>query len=217
MGARPRKPDAAPALHNAHPRIKELPPVKNLKKPILILRDWVELYIPIISFIIMFVVFLLQIFCRYVMRSPLQWAYEVTVTCYLWLVVLGACYAQREHAHVMFTLIYDKMPTRMKAFTAFLGNFLMLFAFAWSFLPSVKFIDFMKMQKTSILKIGLNIVYAPYIPFLILMMIYIAIDMYHEFRVFTGIASKAETAKLLNESLTEAEEAVLAARKGEKA
>ena len=183
-------------------------------KALFVLRDWVELYIPAASFVIMFIVFVLQIFCRYVLRAPLQWAYEITVSCYLWLVVLGACYAQREHAHVLFTLIYDKMPTRLRAFAACLGNALIFFAFAWSLPTSIRFVDFMKMQKTSVLKIGLNIVYAPYIPFLIMMLVYMGIEIVRDFRVFAGIAKPEEVEKMIEDGMTEAEEAILKAREG---
>ena len=68
-------------------------PMKSLLKTRDILRDLVEIYVPVASFVIMFVVFIAQIFSRYILRAPLAWAYEVTVSCYLWLVVLGACYA----------------------------------------------------------------------------------------------------------------------------
>ena len=101
-----------------------------------ILRDIVEVCIPIVSFCIMFIVFVAQIFSRYVLRAPLAWAYEVTVSCYLWLVVLGACLAQRERAHVVFTLITDKLPLRWEAFCTFLGNLLIVVAFTWSFCPA---------------------------------------------------------------------------------
>ena len=119
--------------------------MEKLKKLGLVLRDAVEIYIPVTSFVIMFLVFILQIFCRYVLRQPLQWAYEVTVSCYLWTVVLGACLAQRSHSHVVFTLIYDKMGIKGKAITSFLGNALIAFAMIYSFVDSVEFIDFMKM------------------------------------------------------------------------
>ncbi len=158
--------------------------------------------------IIMFLVFILQIFCRYVLRQPLQWAYEVTVSCYLWTVVLGACLAQRGRSHVSFTLVYDKLGPKWKAITSFLGNGLIAFALIYSFVPSVQFIDFMKMQKTSVLKIGLNYVYLPYVAFLVLITMYLLIDMYKDARVFLGIASQDEVQKMLRENLSEAELAV---------
>ena len=62
--------------------------MEGLKKVGKFLRNCVELYIPIASFLIMFSVFVIQIVARYVFNSPVQWAYEVTVMGYLWMVVL---------------------------------------------------------------------------------------------------------------------------------
>lgn len=186
-------------------------PLTPLKKPAFVLRDIVEIYIPAASFVLMFATFVLQIFFRYVLRQPLQWAYEVTVSCYLWLVLLGACYAQRDHSHVVFTLLYDKLPLRPRAFTAFLGNLLIFVALAYSFVPSVQFLEFMRRQETAVFKIGLNIVYAPYAPFLALMILYALEEMIREFRVFAGLASREEIAAFAQEVKTEYEDALEAA------
>ncbi len=189
--------------------------MRLVKKLVSILQNIVELYVPATSFVLMFVVFVLQIFCRYILNQPLDWAYEVTVSCYLWMVVLGACYAQRWRAHVVFTLFYDKLSVRLKALTAILGNGLIAFAFAWSFWPTVQMIDFMKMQKTSILRIGLNIVYAPYIPFMILIFLYMMIDIVRDFKVLVGAASQEEVEKMLRENRSETQEVIDAAKEGD--
>ena len=188
--------------------------MKSLLKTRDILRDIVEIYIPIASFVIMFVIFIAQIFCRYILRMPLAWAYEVTVSCYLWLVILGACYAQRNHSHVTFTLITDVMPLRLQAFAIFLGNLLIAFTFIWSFVPSIKFVDFMAMQKTSVFKIGLNIIYAPYIPFLAFHILYMLRDMVLDFKVFTGLASAEEIALYKKENMNEVEHAIAGDEEG---
>lgn len=182
--------------------------MKPLLKTRDILRDIVEVCIPIVSFCIMFIVFVAQIFSRYVLRAPLAWAYEVTVSCYLWLVVLGACLAQRERAHVVFTLITDKLPLRWEAFCTFLGNLLIVVAFTWSFLPSVDFVAFMGRQKTSVLRIGLNIVYAPYIPFLAFTILYMLRDLVRDFKVFTGLAAPEEVETYRREHRNEVEQAL---------
>ena len=182
--------------------------MKTLMKTRDVVRDVVEIYIPVVSFCIMFFVFIAQIFSRYVLRAPLAWAYEVTVSCYLWLVVLGACLAQRERAHVVFTLITDKMSLRWEAFCTFLGSLLIAVAFAWSLLPSVEFVAFMGRQKTSVLKIGLNIVYAPYIPFLAFTILYMLRDIALDFRVFTGLATPEEIRTYRRENRNEVEQAL---------
>ncbi len=192
-------------------------PNNTMKKGFALLRNLVELYIPGLSFVLMFLTFIWQIFCRYVLRAPVSWAYEVTVACYLWMVILGACYAQRGRNHVTFTLVYDRLDTRRKALISFLGNLLMLVAFAYAFVPSIEFILFMKMQKTSVLKIGLDIIYLPYIPFMAIIMLYALVDIYRDFRVFAGMASEEEVQKMLEKTRSEVQEAIDEATKEEEA
>ena len=182
--------------------------MKSLLKTRDILRDIVEVYIPVASFVIMFLVFIAQIFSRYILRAPLAWAYEVTVSCYLWLVVLGACYAQRNRSHVTFTLLTDKLPMRVQAAFIGLGSLLIAVAFIWSFVPSIDFVDFMKAQKTSVLKITLNIVYAPYIPFLAFNILYMISDIVLDFKVAFGLASEDEVAKYRKLNMNEVELAI---------
>lgn len=191
--------------------------MNNLKKIGGFIRDCVELYIPVIAFVVMFCVFAIQIAARYVFNNPVPWAYEVTVMCYVWLVVLGACYAERSRSHVTFTLVYDKLGIKGKAVCGFLGNLLMLIAFIAMFVPSCKMIQQMKMQVTSVFKIGLNIVYAPFIPFMIIMILYIAMDMYTEIMVFTGLGGEEAVKKMLDETKSETQEAIDAATEYEEA
>ncbi|MCI8861768.1 MAG: TRAP transporter small permease [Lachnospiraceae bacterium] len=175
------------------------------------LRDCVELYIPIAAFLIMFFVFVIQIVARYVFKNPVQWAYEMTVMGYLWMVVLGACYAYRDRSHVTFTLVYDALPVKGKAICGFLGNLLMAIAFVAMFIPSCQMISQMKIQVTSVFKIGLNIVYLPFIPFMIIILLYILYDMWLEIMVFTGIGGEAAVKKMLDGTKNETQEAIEAA------
>lgn len=191
--------------------------MEGLKKVGKFLRNCIELYIPIASFLIMFSVFVIQIVARYVFNSPVKWAYEVTVVGYLWMVVLGACYAYRDRSHVTFTLIYDKLPVKGKALCAFLGNLLMAIAFVAMFMPACKMIGQMKIQVTSVLKIGLNVVYSPFIVFMIIILIYIISDMILEFMVMTGIGGEAAVKKMLDGTKNETQEAIEAAEAMEEA
>ena len=177
-----------------------------LKKAGRFLRNCVELYIPVAAFLIMFVVFVAEIAARYLFNKPLAWAYEVTVMCYLWLVIFGACFTYRDRSHVTFTLIYDKLGVRGKAVCAFLGNLLMFIAFAAMLVPSIRFISQMKMQVTSVFKIGLNIVYLPFIPFMFIMIAYFLYDMYVEVMAFLGSPKHIDL--MLNSTRNETEEAI---------
>ena len=177
-----------------------------LKKAGRFLRNCVELYIPVAAFLIMFVVFVAEIAARYLFNKPLAWAYEVTVMCYLWLVIFGACFAYRDRSHVTFTLIYDMLGVKGKAVCAFLGNLLMFIAFAAMLVPSIRFISQMKMQVTSVFKIGLDIVYLPFIPFMFIMIAYFLYDMYVEVMAFLGSPKHIDL--MLNSTKNETEEAI---------
>ena len=86
-----------------------------VKKAFGFVRNCVEKYIPSIALAALFIIFCYQVFMRYVLRQPQAWAGEVEQSCFLWLVLLGACYAQRMKAHVTFTLLYDKLSIKGKA------------------------------------------------------------------------------------------------------
>ena len=186
---------------------------QSLKKAVLWLRDCVEIYIPVIAFLVLFGVFVLQIFFRYILRNPQPWSMEVTSMCYVWVVLLGACFAQRKRSHVTFTLIYDLLPVRLKSFTAFLGNLIIFVAPAASVSPTWDYIKFMKVQKSSVLKVGLNYIFAPYMVFLAMMLFYIGIELYQDFMVFSGLGGRQAEERLLRENKPAYEEAIEQANK----
>jgi len=183
-----------------------------MKKAIGFIQKCVEEYIPICSFSILFIVFIVQILFRYVLRNPLGWAYEVTVSCYLWTVMFGACLATRKKTHVKFTMIYDMLKPKGKAIMSFLSDLIIAAAFCIMFVPTIKFIGQMKIQGTAFFKIGLNIIYLPFIPFMVLVLIYTFIEMYESFMVFSGLGGEKAVQKLISENKSEVEQAIEASQ-----
>ena len=41
------------------------------------IRDCVEKYIPLVAFVVLFVIFVFQVFMRYVVKNPQTWTAEV--------------------------------------------------------------------------------------------------------------------------------------------
>jgi TRAP-type C4-dicarboxylate transport system permease small subunit len=132
----------------------------------------------------------------------------VEQSCFLWLVLLGACYAQRVKGHVTFTLLYDNLGVKGKALTAMLGNILITFTFLISVIPSANYIIGLmeRAQVTTLLKWPKTVVFFPYIIFLVIILAYALIDIYEEVMVLRG--DEAYTAKMLEESKSEAEVAI---------
>jgi C4-dicarboxylate transporter DctQ subunit len=142
--------------------------MKFIKKIGRFLLDLIEVYIPIITFSVMFSMFVVQIFYRYYLNEPLTWAYEVTTITFIWTVLLGACYARRRQDHVSFTILYDLMTDRVQMICRILGNLLIAVAFIVAIYPVYDYTQFLYTQKSSVLRIPFNIAFAPFLIFLLL-------------------------------------------------
>lgn len=179
-----------------------------MKKIGAFIRDCVEVYIPVVAFVVLFVVFVFQVFMRYVVRNPQTWTAEVEQSCFLWLVMLGACYAQRLKGHVTFTLVYDALNIKGKAITAMLGNLLITFTCLITLAPSARYIIGLmsRAQVTTILKWPKTVVFFPYVVFLVIICAYTLMDIYEDIMVLKGDQKYID--KLLQDSKSEAELAI---------
>ena len=178
----------------------------DTKKILLKLRDFAEIYLPCGAFIVMFVVFVAQVISRYVFNFPLTWAYEVTVWGFSWTVILGACYAMRARSHVTFTMIYDAVPKKVGAVLCLLGNILIVIALAILIIPSCDYIKFMFFQKTSVFRIPLTVIFAPFAYFLCSIIGYTIKDILSEVKTLRAPASEPTTPDEANASQASTEE-----------
>ena len=179
-----------------------------MKKVCGFIRDCVEKYIPALAFTVLFVVFVFQVFMRYVMKNPQAWTTEVEQSCFLWLVMLGASYCQRMKGHVTFTLVYDNLNIKGKAITAMLGNILITFTCVVTFVPSLNYIWGLmaRQQVTTLLKWSKTVVFFPYVIFLAFIVAYALIEIYDEIMVLKGDQKYIE--QMLEDSKSEAEQAI---------
>jgi len=142
--------------------------IKLWKKTGSFVLDFFEIYLSSFIFFLLFIVFLLQIFYRYFL-VPLTWPLEFTLIAFIWVTLLGACFAQRDSSHVKFTMIYDTVKPRTQIWIRIVGNALVLIAFSISIYPSYRYVNFMSFKKSDVLKIPMNIAFSPYIIFLVIM------------------------------------------------
>jgi TRAP-type C4-dicarboxylate transport system permease small subunit len=63
---------------------------------------------------VMFVSFLLQIAFRYLLNRPLGWTDEVTVLCWVWLVLWGASFILSDKDEIRFDIVYELVPERTR-------------------------------------------------------------------------------------------------------
>jgi len=140
----------------------------NLPSRILLkILDVLEIYIPTLSFALMFVVFIIEIAWRYLI-VPLTWTMEFSLMAFLWTTLLGACWALRDDSHVVFGLLYDSVGPRAQRLIRLAGNGLLFIAFCIALYPSWKFVAFMGFKKADVMQISMSIVFSPYIAFTLL-------------------------------------------------
>lgn len=140
-----------------------------------VLLDIVELYIPMLAFISIFVCFLLQIVSRYFF-TPLMWPEELALISFLWVALLGALYAKRSNSMVAFSMVYDAVGPRVQRWMRLAGDALIAVAFAISFKPSLDYVLFMSYKTTGVLEIPLSIAYSCYVVFLVDIIARYAVD-----------------------------------------
>jgi C4-dicarboxylate transporter DctQ subunit len=86
--------------------------MKLVKKAARWIVDFIEVYLPIGVFVLLFIVFLINIFFRYVLRNPQNWTFELSVNAFVIVGLLGACAAYRLEDHVVFDLVYTRRNPR---------------------------------------------------------------------------------------------------------
>jgi TRAP-type C4-dicarboxylate transport system permease small subunit len=154
---------------------------QRTKSVLRFLLDVLELYLPMIAFLSIFVCFMIQIISRYFF-TPLMWPEELALLSFVWAALLGALYAKRHESLVFFTLIYDKAPDRGKALIRIAGNILLVAAFAISFKPSLDFVIFQGYKKSSVLYIPMNLVSSAYLIFLVDITVRYVVDIVRDIR-----------------------------------
>lgn len=160
-----------------------------------ILRDIIEVYIPVASFIVMFCAFIIQIFFRYVLHDPLTWPFELTTVGFVWTVVLGGIHAMRTRSHIAFGIVYDLMSLRWQRISRISSNIFISVGFGIALYPCYKFVAFMKMKQTPDFQIPFNIVYAPFVVFCAFVIAYALIDLWQDIRPgYRGVEEQVQEA-----------------------
>ena len=155
--------------------------IKLWKKISIFMLNFIEVYISATFFCLLFIVFMLGIFYRYFL-VPLTWTLEFSLIAFIWVTLLGACFAQRNSSHVMFTMIYDRVKPRSQIWMRIVGNTLVFIAFSISLYPAYQYINFMAYKKSTVLRIPMNIAFSPYIVFLIIMIGRLGYDIITDFK-----------------------------------
>ncbi|QRM30242.1 TRAP transporter small permease [Microvirga sp. VF16] len=113
----------------------------------------------------MFAAFLLQIAFRYVLGLPIGWTHEISVVLWLWLVLWGAAFVVSEREEIRFDIIYGAVGPGTRRVMALISAFAVITLYTISLPAVVDYVTFMKVERTSYLKIRFDWLFSIYIVF----------------------------------------------------
>lgn len=116
--------------------------------------------VPAIFLAMMFVSFIIQVFMRYVVGSPVGWTVEVCVMAWLWILLWGQSVSAREEDEIRFDILYGAVSPQWRRRFRLTFSVLLVGIYAWSLPALWDFVTFMKIQKTTYLDIRFNWVYS---------------------------------------------------------
>jgi C4-dicarboxylate transporter, DctQ subunit len=116
---------------------------------------------------VMFVAFVVQIVFRYVFNFPIGWTSELSVVLWLWLVLWGTAFVLREHEEIRFDLLYRGAGRRVRMGCAAIFSIALVVLYGASLPASFDYVSFMKVEKSSYLKLPMSWVYSIYVLFLL--------------------------------------------------
>lgn len=131
----------------------------------------------------MFIVFILQIFFRYILNNPIGWTVEACLLCWLLLVFWGNAFCVSDHDHVRFDILYNAVPRFVRALFTLISASAIIAAFVISTPANYDFISFMKIESTSLLKIRFDVLFSIYLIFSVAIVLRYSGRIY---RVFSG-------------------------------
>ena len=113
----------------------------------------------------MFAAFLLQIAFRYLLGLPIGWTHEISVVLWLWLVLWGAAFVVSEREEIRFDIIYGAVGPGPRRVMALISAAALIALYTISLPAVVDYVTFMKVERTSYLKIRFDWLFSIYIVF----------------------------------------------------
>jgi TRAP-type C4-dicarboxylate transport system permease small subunit len=140
-------------------------------------------------FLMLFVVFIIQITARFGFNKPLPWTDEAAVILYIWVILWAAAVVVPEREHVVFDLLWNSVGYRSRQAMCIVGN-LMVGGLALVGLPaSWDYVHFMAREGSPVLGIPLMWVY---LPFVLLLAALVVRSAWAIWQAFKGIGLEAE-------------------------
>ena len=96
-----------------------------------------------VFFFLMIIAMLMQVFTRYVTKTPIAWTEEFSRFTYVWAIFLGSILVQRTRSHMVVSIVIDKLSPRARLVMESLSDIFSIIVMALVFAGTL-----MMMKKT---------------------------------------------------------------------
>ena len=116
---------------------------------------------------VMFAAFMVQIVFRYFFNLPTGWTTELTLITWLWLVLWGAAFVVKESEEIRIDLVPSMVSRRTRLVLALVASVAIVVLYVVSLPATYSYVTFMKVEKSSYLKIPMDWLYSIYLVFVV--------------------------------------------------
>ncbi|MFP5399382.1 MAG: TRAP transporter small permease [Gammaproteobacteria bacterium] len=114
---------------------------------------------------VIFLAFILQIALRYLFDLPVGWTAEISLVAWLWLILWGSAFVLRDEEEIRIELLKAVFGPRGQRIVTSLGAIAVVGLFALALPATWDYITFMKVERSSYLKIRFDWLYSIYLVF----------------------------------------------------
>ena len=143
--------------------------MRQISKTVRRFTYFVEVQLPVAVFVTLFLVFLTNVFFRYILRNPQNWTFEFSVNAFAVVGLLGACAAHRSEDHVVFDLLYTRMTAKGRNILRMVSSVIVIVLFSLAIPGAIRYLVKLP-ARTSIMEIPFRYLFIPF-PVLLLSMV----------------------------------------------
>lgn len=131
-----------------------------------------EELVPVVTLAITVLAIMIQVFYRYVLDTPLEWPFELSIYAFVWTLYLGAARATRTQEHIKLDIVYNSMPMKVRKFFDILFNAIVTVIFLVALKPIWDYLLFSYRIRTVALKLPWTVIFGVFPVFMALVIIH---------------------------------------------
>ena len=143
---------------------------------------------------VVFAAFVAQILFRYVLNFPIGWTSELSTIGWLWLVLWGTAFVVNEREEIRIDLVSGAVGPRTGRVMGIIAAIAIVILYAASLPATLKYVTFMKVERSSYLHIRLDFLYSIYVLFIVAVIVRYLWILWHLLRGKSPGAADSTTA-----------------------